>query len=64
MNPPYLKLADLDAYIHSEGQGNATVAGDNKKKEPNSGEKGAGGGKDDLSATMTSKKNTKNADGS
>lgn len=30
-----------------------------KKKEPNSGEKG---GKDDLSATMTSKKNAKVAD--
>jgi len=61
INPPYLKLADLDAFIKSEGQGTGTVGGE-KKKEPNSGEKGAGG-KDDLSATMTSKKN-KNADGS
>ena len=63
INPPYLKLADLDAYIKSEGQGNAAVAGD-KKKEPSSGEKGTGAGKDDLSATMASKKNTKTADDS
>ena len=63
INPPYLKLVDLDAYIKSEGQGSAAVAGD-KKKEPNSLEKGAGAGKDDLSATMTSKKNTKTAEGS
>ena len=53
INPPYLRLADLDSYIRSEaGQSNM---GD-KKKEPSSAEKTGAAAKEDLSATMTSKK--------
>lgn len=59
INPPYLRLADLDSYIKSEaGQ---SAMGD-KKKEPSSAEKTGAAAKEDLSATMTSKKTA--ADGS
>ena len=53
--PPYLKLADLDAYIKQEAQGSG--GNGDKKKEPNSNEKAGSGGKDDLGSTVQSKKN-------
>ena len=54
INPPYLRLADLDSYIRSEaGKSNM----DDKKKEPSSADKA----QEDLSATINSKKTTADA---